>query len=60
MMHNFAEEQTDYVGVMQGFALLYASLLSEASQARGSLHWFMGKSGLRPFFGHQLRCRPQC
>jgi hypothetical protein len=38
MAHNFAEDQADYVGVMQGFALLYASLLAEAAQERGVLH----------------------
>jgi hypothetical protein len=38
MGHNFAEHTTDYVGVMQGFALLYACLLTEAAQTRGSLH----------------------
>jgi hypothetical protein len=38
MWHNFAENQTDYGGVMQGFALLYAALLAEAAQQRGALH----------------------
>lgn len=38
MWHNFAEDQTDYLGVMQGFALLYACLSEEAAQARGALH----------------------
>jgi hypothetical protein len=38
MGHNFAENQSDYAGVMQGFALLYASLLAEADQERSSLH----------------------
>lgn len=38
MAHNFAEAQRDYAGLMQGFALLYASLLAEALQQRGSLH----------------------
>jgi hypothetical protein len=38
MAHNFAEDQADYGGVMQGFALLYASLLAEAVQERGVLH----------------------
>jgi hypothetical protein len=36
--HNFAEEQADYGGVMQGFALLYACLCAEAAQERGVLH----------------------
>ena len=38
MFHNFAEDQSDYIGVMQGFALLYACLLAEAAQERGALH----------------------
>ncbi len=38
MGHNFAEDQTDYVGVIQGFALLYACLIAEAAQERGALH----------------------
>jgi hypothetical protein len=38
MAHNFSEDQADYSGVMQGFALLYASLLAEAVQERGVLH----------------------
>jgi hypothetical protein len=38
MSHNFAEDHEDYGGVMQGFALLYASLLAEAAQERGVLH----------------------
>ncbi len=38
MSHHFAEDQADYVGVMQGFALLYACLLAEATQERGALH----------------------
>jgi hypothetical protein len=38
MSHNFAEDQADYGGVMQGFALLYASLLAEAAQERSVLH----------------------
>jgi hypothetical protein len=36
--HNFAEEQADYGGVMQGFALLYACLYAEGTQERGVLH----------------------
>ena len=38
MWHSFAEDQTDYVGVMQGFALLYACLLAEAALGRSALH----------------------
>jgi hypothetical protein len=38
MAHGFAEEQRDYLGVMQGFALLYACLSAEAAQHRSSLH----------------------
>jgi hypothetical protein len=38
MAHNFAENQSDYGGVMQGFALLYACLLAEAAKERGVLH----------------------
>jgi hypothetical protein len=38
MAHNFAEGHNDYGGVMQGFALLYASLVAAAAQDRGVLH----------------------
>jgi hypothetical protein len=38
MAHNFAEDHKDYGGVIQGFALLYASLLAEAARERGVLH----------------------
>jgi hypothetical protein len=38
MSHNFAEDQADYGGVMQGFALLYACLSAEGAQERGVLH----------------------
>ncbi len=38
MSHNFAEDQKDYIGVMQGFALIYASLLEESRRGRGPLH----------------------
>ena len=38
MSHNFAEDQKDYIGVMQGFALIYASLLEESRRERGPLH----------------------
>ena len=38
MAHNFAEDHPDYGGVMQGFALLYACLLAEATRERGVLH----------------------
>lgn len=37
MAHNFAEDQPDYGGVMQGFALIYACL-SEQSEHRQVLH----------------------
>jgi hypothetical protein len=37
MAHNFAEEQPDYGGVMQGFALIYACL-SEQTERRQLLH----------------------
>jgi hypothetical protein len=38
MAHNFAEDQADYGGIMQGFALLYACLFAEAALERGVLH----------------------
>ena len=38
MAHSFAEEQSDYIGIMQGFALLYVSLSAEAAQQHRSLH----------------------
>lgn len=38
MAHNFASDQYDYAGVMQGFALLFACLSAEAAQERGLLH----------------------
>jgi hypothetical protein len=38
MANSFAEEHPDYVGVMEGFALLYACLSAEAAQLRVSLH----------------------
>ena len=38
MAHNFAEDHPDYGGVMQGFALLYACLLAEATREREVLH----------------------
>jgi hypothetical protein len=38
MAHHFAEDQPDYIGVIQGFALLYACLLAEALEERGALH----------------------
>jgi hypothetical protein len=38
MAHNFAEGQRNYVGMMQGFALLYASLLEESLAESGALH----------------------
>ena len=38
MAHYFAESQPDYLGVMQGFALLFACLSAEAERERGVLH----------------------
>jgi len=38
MAHDFAEGQRNYIGVMQGFALLYASLLEESLTKSGPLH----------------------
>jgi hypothetical protein len=38
LSHHFAEQQSDYVEVMQGFALLYACLLAEARHGRGPVH----------------------
>jgi len=38
MAHSFAEGQRDYIGVMQGFALLYASLLEQSLTKSGALH----------------------
>ena len=38
MSHHFAEDQADYSGVMQGFALLFAALTAEAAQERSILH----------------------
>jgi hypothetical protein len=38
MWHNFAEGHIDYIRVMQGFALLYASLSAEVARERGALH----------------------
>ena len=38
MAHYFAESQADYLGVMQGFALLFACLSAEAERERGVLH----------------------
>ena len=37
MAHNFAEDQPDYGGVMQGFALIYACL-SDQAERRQLLH----------------------
>lgn len=34
MVHNFASRHPDYLGVMQGFALLYASLVAQSSVDR--------------------------
>lgn len=38
MGHGFAEDQADYAGVIQGFALLYACLSAEVALKRGALH----------------------
>lgn len=38
MGHSFAENQSDYGGVIQGFALMYACLLAEAALRRAALH----------------------
>ena len=38
MAHNFASRQRDYLGVMQGFALLYRSLVLQAAADRSYLH----------------------
>ena len=38
MAHHFAEDQTDYAGVMQGFALLYACLSAEGGRQHAVLH----------------------
>jgi hypothetical protein len=36
--YHFAVDQLDYLGVMQGFALLFASLAAEAAQEPGVRH----------------------
>jgi hypothetical protein len=38
MAHHFAENQNDYAGVMQGFALLYACLSAEGGRQHAVLH----------------------
>src|ERR1700704_3735406 len=38
MAHNFAARLENYLHVMQGFALLYRSLLVQSQAERGSLH----------------------
>jgi hypothetical protein len=38
MAHNFASRHRDYLGVMQGFALLYRSLMIQAASDRTHLH----------------------
>jgi hypothetical protein len=38
MAHSFASRYRDYLGVMQGFALLYASLAAQAGADRVSFH----------------------
>jgi hypothetical protein len=36
--HGFASRQADYLRTMQGFALLYASLVAQSVADRGRLH----------------------
>jgi hypothetical protein len=38
MAHNFAARQRNYLGVMQGLALVYASLAEQAAADRAVLH----------------------
>jgi hypothetical protein len=38
MAHHFASRQAQYLAVMQGFALLYASLVAQAASDRASPH----------------------
>jgi hypothetical protein len=38
MAHNFASRHRNYLGVMQGFALLYKSLVAQAATDRTHLH----------------------
>jgi hypothetical protein len=38
MAHDFASRHTDYLPLMQGFALLYRSLVAQAATDRGNLH----------------------
>jgi hypothetical protein len=38
MAHHFAESQIDYLGVMQGFVLLFTCLSAEAAREHGLLH----------------------
>lgn len=38
MAHHFSSRQRDYLGTMQGFALLYASLLAQAAADAATLH----------------------
>jgi hypothetical protein len=38
MAHNFSSRHKDYLGTMQGFALLYACLAAQAAADRASLH----------------------
>ncbi len=38
MAHNFSSRHKDYLGTMQGFALLYACLATQAAADRASLH----------------------
>ncbi|HEY2037336.1 MAG TPA: hypothetical protein VGG96_10005 [Steroidobacteraceae bacterium] len=36
--HHFADDQPDYGGIIQGFALIYAVLTAEAAREQGVLH----------------------
>lgn len=38
MAHNFASEQPDYLGTLQGFALIYAALVAQCTSERTVLH----------------------
>ena len=38
MAHSFASRHKDYLGIMQGFALLYKSLVVQSSVDRIYLH----------------------
>jgi hypothetical protein len=38
MAHNFSSRHEDYLGILQGFALLYACLVAQAAADRASFH----------------------